>query len=173
MATVVVDVAADARVGPRDIRVAGAARPAAFVVYDKVDGVKVVPTTGLARIGGIVFPKQFQQFEAIAFHSGGDGAAGTEDDLLLGPVDVTWSMEEYSATFVEDDLAFVGQLSADGLFTPNVDGINADRGGRNNIGDVWIVAEYTPAGGLPLKGRAHLLVAPPVYMDWSSTEVGK
>ena len=174
MATVTVDVADEARVGPRDLLVAGALRPAALVVYDRIDGVTVTPRAGMARVGGIVHPKMLQQFEAIAYHNGADGKAGTDDDLTLGAVDATWSIEEYSATFVEDDIEYVGELSSTGLFTPNVDGINPDRpGGRNNIGDVWVVADYSPDGGTPLRGRAHLLVAPPLYMNWASTEVGR
>ncbi|MCC7044904.1 MAG: quinohemoprotein amine dehydrogenase subunit alpha [Acidobacteria bacterium] len=174
MLTVTVDVAGDARVGPRDVLVAGALRPSAIVVYDKVDGVQVLPRAGMARVGGIVQPKMLQQFEAVAFHNGPDGKAGTPDDLSLGIVDAKWSIEEYNATFVEDDVKYVGTLSAGGLFTPNVDGTNPERSGnRNNIGDVWVVAEFTPAGGPPVRGRAHLLVAPPLYMDWSSTEAGK
>jgi quinohemoprotein amine dehydrogenase len=174
LATVLVDVAADAAIGPRDLVVAGAVRPAAFVVYDKVDGLTVMPRAGMARVGGIVHPKQYQQFEAMAFHNGPDGKPGTDDDLTLGPVEATWSLEEYNATFVEDDMKYVGELSATGLFTPNVDGTNPERSGnRNNIGDVWVVADHTPTGGKPVRGRAHLLVAPPVYINWSSTEVGK
>jgi quinohemoprotein amine dehydrogenase len=174
MLTVTVDVAGDARVGPRDVLVAGALRPSAIVVYDKVDGVQVLPRAGMARVGGIVQPKMIQQFEAVAFHNGPDGKAGTPDDLSLGIVDAKWSVEEYNATFVEDDVKYVGTLSASGLFTPNVDGTNPERSGnRNNIGDVWVVADFTPAGGTPVRGRAHLLVAPPLYMDWSSTEAGK
>jgi quinohemoprotein amine dehydrogenase len=174
MLTVTVDVAGDARVGPRDVLVAGALRPSAIVVYDKVDGVQVLPRAGMARVGGIVQPKMLQQFEAVAFHNGPDGKAGTPDDLSLGLVDAKWSIEEYNATFVEDDVKYVGTLSASGLFTPNVDGTNPERSGnRNNIGDVWVVADFTPAGGAPVRGRAHLLVAPPLYMDWSSTEAGK
>lgn len=174
MLTVTVDVAGDARVGPRDVLVAGALRPSAIVVYDKVDGVQVLPRAGMARVGGIVQPKMLQQFEAVAFHNGPDGKAGTPDDLSLDLVDAKWSIEEYNATFVEDDVKYVGTLSASGLFTPNVDGTNPERSGnRNNIGDVWVVADFTPAGGTPVRGRAHLLVAPPLYMDWSSTEAGK
>lgn len=173
--TVTVDVADDARAGPRDVIVAGAHRPSALVVYDRIDGVRVTPQAGLARVGGIVHPKMLQQFEAVAFHSGPDGKAGTDDDLLLGAVEANWSLEEYSATFLEDDLEYVGELRPDGLFVPNVDGINPERsGGRNNIGDVWVVAEYAPPGeSKTLRGRAHLLVAPPLYMNWASTEVGQ
>jgi quinohemoprotein amine dehydrogenase len=174
MATVTVDVASDARVGPRDLTVSGAARLGALAIYDKVDGVKVRPRTGLARVGGDPHPKQFQQFEAVAFSNGLDGKADTADDLMLGMVDVTWSLEEYSATFVEDDIKFVGTISQTGFFTPNMEGPNPERSGnRNNIGDVYVVADYTPAGGTALRGRAHLLVTAPLYMDWSSTEVGR
>ena len=174
MATVVVDVAPGARVGPRDVVVAGAVRPAAIVVYDHIDGIKVLPRAGLARLGGIVFPKQYQQFEAIAFHNGLDGKPNTADDLDLGPVMPTWKLEEYAATFKEDDIEFVGELSSTGYFTPNVDGPNVQRSGeRNNVGDVWVIADYTPPGGTPLRGRAHLLVTVPLYMNWSSTEAGR
>ena len=94
--------------------------------------------------------------------------------LMLGMVDVKWSIEEYSATFVEDDTKFVGTISQTGFFTPNMEGPNPERSGnRNNIGDVYVVADYTPAGGTALRGRAHLLVTAPLYMDWSSTEVGR
>src|SRR5205823_2320911 len=82
-----VDVAKDAAPGPRDISVAGTVRPAAAVVYDKIDAIKVTPQAGMARVGGINFPKQLQQFEAVAFHNGADGKPDTKDDLNLGPID--------------------------------------------------------------------------------------
>ena len=85
-----VSVAADARPGPRDVSVAGAVRPAAFVVYDKVDGLRVLPRAGLSRTGGVVFPKQYQQFEAMAFANGPDGKSDTDDDWPLGLVDAKW-----------------------------------------------------------------------------------
>ena len=75
----------------------------------------------------------------------------------------------------DDDLKWVGTIdSATGAFTPNVDGPNPERvGNRNNIGDVWVVAEYTPTGAEPVHGRAHLLVTVPVYMQWGASEAGK
>ena len=126
----------------------------------------------MARAGGAVFPKQLQQFEAVAVANGPDGKPGTSDDLQLGTVPVKWSLEEYTATFDDDDLQFVGTLDQTGLFTPNVDGPNPNRSGqRNNIGDVWVVAEFTPDGGAkPLRARAHLLVTVPVYMRWFNAE---
>ena len=172
--TVIVDVAATATVGPRDVTVAGASQSGAVVVYDTIHGIKVQPRAGLARVGGGAFPKRFEQFEAVAFHNGLDGRPETGDDLTLGMVDAAWSVEEYAATFKEDDVSFVGKLSPTGFFTPSLDGPNPERSGnRNNIGDVWVVASYTPAGGTPLRGRAHLLVTAPLYINWSSQEVGK
>ena len=51
-----------------------------------------------------------------------------------------------TATCDDDGIKFVGTLNeATGRFTPNVDGPNPVRkGSRNNIGDVWVVAKYTP-----------------------------
>lgn len=174
MATVSVDVAADARVGPRDLWVAGKTKTSALMVYDKIDGIKVVPDWGMARVGGVVFPKQLQQFEVHAFSNGPDGKPDTKDDLDLGAVGAGWNMEEYPATFRDDDIKFVGELSTNGLFIPNQDGPNPNRpGNRNNVGDVWVVASYTPSGAkAPLKARAHLLVTEPLYMNWEPKQIG-
>lgn len=170
-----VSVAADAPLGPRDIGLAGAMKAASFVVYDKVHRIAVSPQAGLARVGGAVVPKQLQQFEAVGFHAGPDGKSNTADDWNLGLVPVTWSVEEHAATFGDDDLSFVGELSTTGLFTPNIDGPNPERSGlRNNVGDIWVVAQHAPAGGgAALRGRAHLLVSVPTYMHWQMAEVGK
>jgi quinohemoprotein amine dehydrogenase len=174
--TLQVSVAADAKPGPRDVAIGTVVRPAAFVVYEKVDGVRVLPRAGLARVGGVVFPKGFQQFEAMAFANGPDGKPDSSDDWPLGLVDARWSLEEFTATFNDDDLKFVGSIDpATGLFTPNVDGPNPERSGnRNNIGDLWVTADYKPDGAAePIRARAQLVVAPPVYMRWMSSEVGK
>jgi quinohemoprotein amine dehydrogenase len=171
-----VDVAANAPIGPRDLSLAGAVQPAAVVVYDKIDSIKVVPQAGMARVGGAVFPKQLQQFEATGVNNGPDGKPDTPDDLNLGPVDVMWSLEEYTATFADDDVQYVGTIDAHGLFTPSLDGPNPKRdGNRNNIGDVWVIAELAPGGGAakPLRARAHLLVTVPVYMAWFTSEGGR
>lgn len=172
--TVTMDVAADARVGPRDLWLAGSSKPAALVIFDRIDGIKVVPEWGMARVGGVVFPKQLQQFEVHAVAYGADGKPDTKDDLDLGAVDARWSMEEYPATFRDDDVKFVGELSSGGLFVPNLDGPNPQRSGnRNNVGDVWVVASYTPEGAsTTLKARAHLLVTEPLYMNWEPKQIG-
>ena len=61
--------------------------------------------------------------------------------------------------------------AATSVFTPNLDGPNPQRKGeRNNMGDVWIVASYTPPGAsAALKGRSHLLVTAPLYMKFDPT----
>jgi quinohemoprotein amine dehydrogenase len=182
--TLSVEVAKDAAPGPRDILVAGAHAPAAFTVFDKVDGVRVLPQAGLARVGGVAFPKQYQQFEAVAFHNGPDKTPNTADDWSLGAVDAGWSMEEYAATFDDTDIKYVGAIDAAGLFTPNVDGPNperrlseADQWGRNNIGDVWVVATVAPDPGrgiaAPIRARSQLVVAPPVYVNWLASGIGQ
>jgi quinohemoprotein amine dehydrogenase len=122
----------------------------------------------MARVGGGNFPRQFAQFEATAFHNGPDTRPETADDIEIGPVPVTWSLEEYGVTYDDDDLKFVGAIDQRGLFTPSLDGPNPQRSGnRNNVGDVWVVATYQPGGGAPpIKSRAHLLVTVPLYLRW-------
>jgi quinohemoprotein amine dehydrogenase len=90
-----VTVDAKAPVGARDLFVGGASLKSAAVVFDKVARIKVTPLAGMARVGGVVFPKQYQQFEAIAYHNGADAKPDTEDDVEIGPVDVSWGLEEY------------------------------------------------------------------------------
>ncbi len=174
LAKVEVEVAKDAVIGPRDVGVAGALREGAAVVYDKIDGIKVRPQAGMARVGGINFPKQFQQFDAIAFSNGPDGKPDTKDDLNLGPIDVTWSIDEYTATFEDDDKAYVGVIDDNGLFTPNVDGPNPKRkNNADNYGDVWVVATLKLPDGKILRARAHLLVTVPLYIKFDQPEVAQ
>ena len=169
--TIAVDVAAGATAGTRDLFVAGASRPKALAVYDKIDGIKVKPDWAMARVGGGTFPKMSAQFEAWAYSNGADGKPDSPDDIDLGVVDASWTMEEYAATYNDDDITFVGTLNeGTGHFTPNVEGPNPARSGsRNNVGDVWVVAKYPgeAVGGKPaptLRARAHLLVTVPLYM---------
>jgi quinohemoprotein amine dehydrogenase len=175
---VAVSVDRNAVPGKRAIFLAGATGEASVAVYSAIDFVKVLPQAGLSRVGGANFPKQFQPFEAIAFANGPDGKPNTKDDIDLGLVDAAWSIEEYTATYEDDDKDFVGAIDTKtGLFTPNLDGPNPKRKhGTNNYGDVWVVAAYQPGGSDPsktLKGRAHLLVTVPLYIKWDQPEVGK
>ena len=163
---------ADAAPGGRDVFVAGRAVPGQLTVYATVDRIAVTPEAGMARLGGGNFPKGYAQFEATAFSNGPDGKPETGDDLDLGFVDVTWSVEEYSAIFDDNDIEYVGSLDDDGLFHPAIDGPNPDRiGQRNNVGDVWMVATWSGPGGEEIRGRAHLIVTVPLYMRWEPWRV--
>jgi quinohemoprotein amine dehydrogenase len=168
-----VSVQSDAPPGRRNVRVGGTTALDALAVYDRIDYVQVRPQEGLARTGGGAIAKQFIQFEAVAFGNGPDGEPLSADDVELNVVTPTWSLEEYHVIHDDEDLRYVGAIDANGLFTPNLDGPNPERKrATNNMGDVWAVASYTPPGASrPLHGRAHLIVAPPIYTYWDFREV--
>jgi quinohemoprotein amine dehydrogenase len=163
-------VAEDAAVGTRDLVALGSAQvvlESAIVVHSGIDRIEVTPSRGMARVGGANFPKGYQVFEAIGWDDGPDGEPNTDDDLSLGRVDASWRMEEYSATFADDDIEFVGTLGEDGTFTPALDGPNPERSGsRNNVGDVWVIATHETPDGEELSARAHLVVTVPLYLRW-------
>jgi quinohemoprotein amine dehydrogenase len=171
------DVAATAKPGKRDVAFRRAVLPAALAVYDRIDSIKVIPETSLARLGSEVHPKGFQQFEAVGYQRGPDGKPNTADDLEVGPVDVNWTMEEYISVYGDDDKEFVGSLSATGLFTPASDGPNPSRkDSRNNYGNVWVVAtakSEKATDGKALTGRSYLVVTVPAYIRWDQPEVGQ
>lgn len=178
-----VSVAPTATLGRRSVMVSGATGEASVSVYNTVDFIKVRPQSGIARLGaGAAFQKQLQQFEAIAYAKGPDGKPDTKDDVELGLVDALWTIEEFTATFNDDDKDFVGEIDAEtGLFTPNVDGPNPKRkNNANNFGDVWVVAAYprnlgrdSASNARPVKGRAHLLVTVPAYIMFDQPGVAR
>ncbi len=83
-------------------------------MFNQISRIKVTPLAGLARVGGNVFPKQLQQFDAIAYYNGPDGKPDTDDDLEIGRVNATWALEEYGVTYDDDDVKFVGSDRSDG-----------------------------------------------------------
>jgi len=175
--TVTVDVAADATPGLRDVVVQGAILEKSLPIYSKVDYIKVTPETALSRLGGIKYNKGYQQFDAVGFANGPDGKPRTADDIPLGPIDATWSVEEFSSVFYDDDKSFVGTLSPAALFTPNVEGPNPQRRfGRNNYGEVWVVAtakNEKDSFGKPLTARSYMVVTVPAYRRWDQPEVSQ
>jgi quinohemoprotein amine dehydrogenase len=172
-----VQVDADAAVGRRDLFADGQLVTGAITVHDGVDRIAVTPLTGMARVGGAVFPKGFETFEAIGYDDGPDGRPDTEDDLELGRVDASWHVEEYAAVYGDEDIDYVGDIRQDGVFEPALDGPNPDRpGNSNNIGDVWVVATHQRTGAAPLTARAHLIVTVPLYMrfePWRPIDDGR
>jgi quinohemoprotein amine dehydrogenase len=171
------DVASDALPGKRDIAYRRSVLPAAIAVYDRVDYIKVVPQSTLARLGSQTHPKGYQQFEAIAYQRGADGKNYTADDVELGEIDVTWKVEEFYAVYGDDDKDFVGSLNDAGFFTPASDGPNPKRKfSRNNYGDIWIVAtakDEKDKEGKLLAGRSYLVVTVPTYIRWDQPEVAQ
>jgi quinohemoprotein amine dehydrogenase len=168
--TVSASVSPDAAPGNRMVTVKNATLPAAYAVYDHIDFLKVTPTTSIAHLGGAPHPKGYVQFETIAFNNGPDGKPNTGDDIDLGPVPATYKMEEFVASYGDDDTDFVGSVDAKtGLFTPAADGPDPKRKSmRNNYGDVWITGTYEG-----LRGRSYLVVAVPQYVSWDQPEVGQ
>lgn len=172
-----VDVASNAVPGKRDVAFRRSVLEGAMAVYDRIDYIKVLPETALAHLGSDVHPKGFEQFDAVAYQRGADDKLHTADDVELGPIDVTWSVEEYLSVYGDDDKDFVGTLSPTGLFTPALDGPNPKRKfSRNNYGDVWVVATAKTEKdkeGQPLTGRSYLVVTVPTYIHWDQPEVTK
>jgi quinohemoprotein amine dehydrogenase len=176
------DVAEGAALGKRDIAVRRSFAPGALTIYDKVDYIKVNPDNALARLGGVRYPKGYQQFEAIAWNRGPDGKPQTADDLNLGPVDVEWTVEEFPSTYDDDDKNFIGTLSPTGIFTPSEEGPNPKRKlNRNNYGEVWVVATYKWPGAAtdpakdakPMTARSYFVVTVPLYVKWDQPEVAR
>ena len=84
--------------------------PEAVAVYKSIDAIKVTPGWAMARVGGQVFPKGLAQFEAHAFDNGPDGKPDSADDIDLGVVSASWTLEEYTATYDDDDVKCVGTI---------------------------------------------------------------
>jgi len=172
-----VDVDAKAVSGKRDVAFRRAILSGGIAVYDRVDYIKVTPESTVARLGSETHPKGYQQFEAIGYQRGADGKPHTADDVELGVIDVSWSVEEYMSTYGDDDKEFVGTLNSSGFFTPSLDGPNpARKESRNNYGNIWIVAtskEEKDKAGKPLVGRSYLVVTVPTYIKWDQPEVAQ
>jgi quinohemoprotein amine dehydrogenase len=152
------DVAADAIPGKRDLAFRSSILPGALAIYDRVDYVKVTPESSMAAFGGEAYPRGFQQFEAIGYQRGADGRAHTADDLELGPVEATWSMEVfYEVDGSKRDL--VGKVSSTGFFTPAAESPNTNY-------DIWVVATATKEknkDGKALVGKGYVVVTVPTY----------
>jgi quinohemoprotein amine dehydrogenase len=153
-----VDVAATVHPGKRNLVFRQSVLPNAIAIYDRVDYVKVTPEPALASFGNQKRTRGYQQFEAIGYQRGADGKSHTEDDVDLGPIDVTWSIEVFYAP-EGSNTDHVGKVSATGFFTPAAESPN------NNF-DVWVIAtakNETDKNGKPLVGKGYLVVTVPEY----------
>lgn len=176
---VIADAAADAKSGVHDVTVGTALLAGGLPLYRKVDYIKVTPETGLARLGEAGGKRGigYAQFDAIGYDAGPDGKPRTADDIKVGAVDADFSVEEFQATWYDDDQHYVGKLSKAGFFAPNIDGPNPQRSGnRNNYGDIWVVAKAKTekdTQGQPLTARSYLVVTVPAYKRWDNPGVSE
>ncbi|MBV8845142.1 MAG: quinohemoprotein amine dehydrogenase subunit alpha [Bryobacterales bacterium] len=153
-----VDVAANATPRKNDVSLHGSVLKGRLAIYDRVDYLKVTPESSLAAFGNANYQRGFGIFEAIGFQRGPDGKAHTADDLDLGPIDATWSMEVFYAVDSSGNDK-IGKVSTAGLFTPA-----ADNPGVNY--DIWVIAtavkEFSK-DARPLVGKGYVVVTVPEY----------
>lgn len=153
-----VDVAGGAQLGKRNVAFRRSSLPGAMTIYDRVDYIKVSPDSAMASFADQTHPKGYQQFEAIGYQRGPDGKLHTADDLALGPVDVTWTVEKFHVAEGGSSDS-IGAISPLGLFTP------ASGDFKTNF-DVWVIAtakDEKAANGAPLVGKSYLVLTVPTY----------
>ena len=162
-----VDVSDKSATGYRNAKAGSAASDRLFAVYASVDYIKVVPSPAMSRTGGLGYAvKQLVQFDAMAVSKGADGAAGTADDIEIGRVPAAWNVVELASSNEDHDVEFVGTIDRNGLFTPGNEGPNPKRFMQeNNMGDVWVTADYSAPGGGTLSARGYLLATIPLYVQ--------
>jgi hypothetical protein len=127
-------------------------------VYAKMDAIKVLPEIGRARVScGPAYPAQGVQFVARGISAGPDGKVGTEDDIVLNPVDAKWSLAEEKTRENDDDLKYLTTSVANGLYTPiTTYGPIPERVQKvEGVGLIKIVASYNK-----LESSSRLAVVP-------------
>lgn len=152
----------DAEPGTYPIIYAGQASEAALVVYNAIDRVEVEPAYAVARVGGNggSQPVVDAMFDAVGIDVGVDGVAGTTDDLRIGVLPATWSVEPWDQRAGDDrDVEFAGSMDPDsGVFHPGPAGPNPARQYEtNNAGNLRIIAEVADEEQT-LRGEGHLIV---------------
>ncbi|WP_152632455.1 quinohemoprotein amine dehydrogenase subunit alpha [Aliarcobacter butzleri] len=133
-----------------------------FTVYKKIDGLSITPSYAISRVGdgGGTMPKQYAIFEAYGIVAGIDGKLGTSDDINIGKIDASWSIEPFDEKAKEDeDAKYVGTMdSVTGRFTPSFAGPNSLRKfSTNNAGNIKVVATYKDANKT-YKADSHMMV---------------
>jgi len=152
------EVAGNARPGKRDISFHQSVLPDGIAIYDRIDYIKVTPDSTVAAFGDGTHAKGYQQFEAIGYQRGPDGRNHTADDVALGPVDVTWSVQVFHAAEGNRSDS-VGTVSPLGLFIP------ADNNPKLNF-DIWVIAtsrDEKSQNGEPLVGKSYMVLTVPTY----------
>ena len=140
-----VKTASDAVNGVSTISVKGIKSANVLKVYSEMDGIKVLPEIGRARVScGPAYPPQGVQYVARGINFGPDGKAGTEDDLVLDPVDAEWSLAEEKTRENDDDLKWINAPVVNGLYTPvtTYGPIKERVQNREGIGLIRIIATH-------------------------------
>jgi quinohemoprotein amine dehydrogenase len=158
-----VSVAANAAPGLRDVSTGGATGQLA--VYRQIDQIDVLPSYGIARLGGGRIAPVTAQFEAMASTRLPSGEL-----LALGPVAAEWSSIPFDAEAKRtEDEKFAGHFDARGCFSPSSAGPNPAREySGDNVGNLTVLA-HAREGERGVEGRAHLVVTvqrwntPPIY----------
>ena len=129
-----------------------------MAIYDRIDYLKVAPDSIVAAFGDEARAKGYQQFEAIGYQRGPDGRSHTADDVALGPIDVTWTVQVFHAAEGSRSDS-VGTITSLGLFTP------ADANPQLNF-DVWVIAtarDEKDRNAEPMVGKSYMVVTLPTY----------
>ncbi len=132
----------------------------------RIDYLRVTPGMGRARVsGGVHYPAEGVQFEAVAYSKGAD-ADNAADDLRLGPVPARFSLEEEATRPDDDDLDYVGVIEPDGTYIPHGDynSIPSRKFEIEGTGLVKVVAKYT-RGDATYNADARLVVTVPDYIQ--------
>lgn len=135
-------------------------------VFDKIDAIKIFPALGRARVScGAAYPPQGVQFVAYGMNFGKDGKAGTDDDLMLEPIDAKWQLEEEKTRENDDDIKYLNTHITNGLYTPvtTYGPIEARHQHAEGTGLIAVVASYADKGS-ELKDRALLAVTVPDFI---------
>ena len=133
---------------------------------NQIDYIKVTPELGRARvIGGVHYPAEGCQFEAMAYSYGMD-TSDPADDLVLGTVPATFKLSEEITRADDDDLVWAGAIARNGTYIPTGDyGRNLTREYKTeSTGLVKVEAEYG-RGGRHYSAEAMLGIVPPDYVQ--------
>lgn len=162
----VVEVTVDAKagMGMRDVKVAGSTLADSLAVYDKLARVEVSPAYSIARVGGdgAGYDKEKALYRAVGFAAGKDGKAGTEDDVKLGFMPASWTLQPFDEVAEHDkDLKYAGTIDAMGIFTPGGAGPNLERKmTTNNAGNLKVIGTVEDSGN-KVAGESQLIVTAP------------
>ncbi|HET7824644.1 MAG TPA: hypothetical protein VFK90_04895, partial [Anaeromyxobacter sp.] len=149
-------------------------------VAPAIDYIAVTPSMGRARLaGGAAYPAEGVQYEAIAYarakpppaaSTGGAVSAPFKpdpaSDIALGPVPAKFELAEEKTREGDDDLKYVGTISANGTYVPRGDygPIPSRASSLEGSGLVKVLATYR-RGAKTFDAGAQLAVTVPDFVQ--------